>query len=216
MIELFIDIETVKGGTFYDEELQKSVAPPANYTKEESIAKWWAEQGENKRLSASNASALMPAYAKVCCIAAQIDLDAPVTFYGTDEYTILTDFSVYLLQNIAAHDFIWIGHNIRNFDLPVLRWAFMRNDINCMHIPRIRKYDDNIYDTLEKLAGRDFKGYGLNNMCKVLGLGEKPEGMDGSCVQGLYDAGELDRIAEYCLHDLELTTKLYDRIERWF
>jgi hypothetical protein len=103
-----------------------------------------------------------------------------------------------------------VGHNIRTFDLP---WIWRKSLKYRLHslariIPRA-KFDKRIQDTLELWAA-DFRDrVGMDSIARFLGLGGKTEGVDGSQVFDLWQAGELQTINDYCRQDVEVARKVY-------
>ena len=114
-----------------------------------------------------------------------------------------------------------VSFNGRGFDLPVLKYRAMRNFVS---VPLLHdksnkwenytvRYASNWHcDLLEVLSD-----YGasprvtLDEICTVLGLPGKA-GIDGSQVEGLYDAGRLSEIAAYCESDVVNTYLLFLRL----
>ena len=57
--------------------------------------------------------------------------------------------------------------------------------------------------------------FNLDLACKTFGVtSSKSEGMDGSKVQSLYEAGRYEDIAAYCLEDVRATAELYRKLEK--
>ena len=58
-------------------------------------------------------------------------------------------------------------------------------------------------------------GYGnrisQDNLCKLLGLPTKP-GMSGKDVWPAWQAGEYDKIAQYCKYDVDTVCELHNRL----
>lgn len=125
-----------------------------------------------------------------------------VSFAGDDISIIGTGFAHYL-NEFKGSRIRLVGWNSEKFDLPEI--------IKVMHMSGayletpISKWD-NI-----DLCVRPFRGMSLKTTAKAFGLPqmEGADGpMDGSSVQGLYDAGDWDAIRKYNEHDVYLTGML--------
>ena len=56
--------------------------------------------------------------------------------------------------------------------------------------------------------------FSLDYWCRRFGItSPKEEGLDGSRVQEVYEAGGLDQIVEYCVRDVQATAELYRQLE---
>ncbi len=95
-----------------------------------------------------------------------------------------------------------LGHNIRNFDLPVLK--------NAMDIYCIKKYFDNpdsYIDTSAILSKEHGERYSLSNLVQhTLGSNKL---MDSSDAPKIWKTGGYSQVAEYCLKDCELVYDLW-------
>ena len=112
----------------------------------------------------------------------------------------------------------WVGFNIRDFDLQVL---LLRSTILGVYppiIPDRRRYGSrDVLDLMTELHGdRCPKGFGLKPTCRMLGLipplADGDDGMDGSKVYDLYEAGLYGQIAAYCADDVRLAQQLHRRV----
>src|SRR5262245_12128964 len=110
---------------------------------------------------------------------------------------------------------VLIGFNSRGFDMPVMELCALR--YGCA-APRHwgeaqgTRYRDSkqhldLLDVLSNYAGAS-RGYSLNALVQLLGYAGK-DGMDGSAVQSLWDAGELETIMQYNRLDIVRTYALW-------
>jgi 3'-5' exonuclease len=121
-----------------------------------------------------------------------------------------------LFQGFNAGRDLVIGHNVLDFDLPFL---YKRSRINRIH-PGIlfsfaRYRSAPIYDTMREWAHWNPHAplMSLEQLAEVLGVGlAKTEGMDGGRVYDEYLAGNHDRVATYCLRDVEIARAIYYRM----
>ena len=94
-----------------------------------------------------------------------------------------------------------LGHNIVNFDLPVLRDSM---DIYCVKSYLNRKA---YIDTSREVTKSSGQRYSLNNLVKHT-LGDSKL-MDGANAPVLWKQGEYEEVAEYCLKDCKLVYDLW-------
>lgn len=109
-----------------------------------------------------------------------------------------------------------VTYNGRSFDLPVL---VMRSLCHAVALPwyyrepatRSRYTEGGHLDLCDWLADHGATRAGkLDAIARLIGLPGKT-GMDGSQVEGLYKAGQLDAIQRYCLTDVAQTALLFLR-----
>jgi predicted PolB exonuclease-like 3'-5' exonuclease len=121
-----------------------------------------------------------------------------------------------LLQDFNVGRDLIVGHNVLDFDLPFL---YKRSRINRIH-PSIlfsfaRYRSAPVYDTMREWAHWNPHAplVTLDQLSDILGVGlNKTEGMDGSRVYDEYLAGRHERVAAYCLRDVEITRAIYYRM----
>lgn len=111
---------------------------------------------------------------------------------------------------------VLVTYNGRSFDLPVivmrslchaiaLPWYYRDRDI------RYRYSEDGHLDLCDWLADHGAARAGkLDAIARLIGLPGKI-GVDGSQVEGLYHAGQLESIQKYCLADVAQTALLFLR-----
>ena len=134
-------------------------------------------------------------------------------FRGESEAELLRGFATYVDEKRPN----LITYNGRSFDLPVIALRCLRHGI-----PLRFYYDDRDYRHRYSEAGHfdlcDFlaehgatRPMGLDAMARLIGLPGKI-GVDGSQVEGLYNAGQLEAIRDYCLADVAQTAFLLLRV----
>jgi predicted PolB exonuclease-like 3'-5' exonuclease len=113
-----------------------------------------------------------------------------------------------------------VTYNGRNFDLPVLELAALRHGIAAPNYfaesnsPRYRYASARHLDLHEYLTNYGavrIRG-GLDLLLKMIGMPGKGA-IEGSQVQGLYEAGRMDEIHRYCRSDVIQTYFLFLRVE---
>lgn len=147
---------------------------------------------------------------KVCGISAST-IDHSSTFNGftTDEKTLLTEFAEYLYA-IDQQEIYLVGKNSKSFDFPFLVGRYMRHDLG---VPKwlMKKYPINDVDEIFAHYSRNEQTTSLANYAWGLNIPGKMDGMDGSMVQGLYDAGDFEKIQKYCVKDREIVAEILKR-----
>ena len=95
-----------------------------------------------------------------------------------------------------------VTFNGHSFDLPVLRYRAMVNRVSAggLEVRRyFHRYTDDALDLCDArgsyVPGAKVK---LDEISKILGLSGKPEGIDGSRVEEMVFAGQIEEVARYC------------------
>ena len=100
--KLFIDIETIPGGTFYEGQLVDAVKPPATHKKPETIAEWDKMVRPMKEYEARHQAGLMAPYCRIVALSWALEDQAPVTYYSNDEGKMLKQFFDELVPAVEA------------------------------------------------------------------------------------------------------------------
>lgn len=164
------------------------------------------------------------ALGQVVCVSYAIDDNEPAVIYASEwkdsEQFILTS----LYENLQASYNpnsqvrpVFIGHNIVSFDL---RFLLQRSIIvgvkPPMFIPfKAKPWDDVVFDTMTAWAGVGNR-VSMAKLCEVFKIdakGSEVDGeIDGSKVWDYVQAGRIDDVATYCMHDVIRTRQIYKRI----
>jgi predicted PolB exonuclease-like 3'-5' exonuclease len=106
-----------------------------------------------------------------------------------------------------------ITFNGHSFDLPVLRYRAMVNRISAAGLqvrPYFHRYSEDALDLCDVLGsyvpGVKVK---LDEVSKILGLSGKPEDVDGSRVEEMILAGQIQEVARYCESDVLNTYRVW-------
>ena len=106
-----------------------------------------------------------------------------------------------------------ITFNGHSFDLPVLRYRAMVNRISATGLQvrqYFHRYTEDALDLCDVLGsyvpGAKVK---LDDVSKILGLSGKPVGIDGSRVEEMVLAGQIEEVARYCESDVLNTYRVW-------
>jgi predicted PolB exonuclease-like 3'-5' exonuclease len=131
---------------------------------------------------------------------------------GKDEREMLSDFAAFV-ERERPH---LVTYNGRGFDLPVIALRCLRHGVPLRFYYRDRDYryrysEDGHLDLADFLTDHGAaRAMGLDAVARLIGLPGKV-GVDGSQVEGLYNAGRLESIRDYCLTDVAQTALLFLR-----
>lgn len=82
--------------------------------------------------------------------------------------------------------------------------------------PYFNRYIDDAIDLCDVLSAFSSQGkVTLHELCRVMGLPGKPDGISGAEVEKYYRDGHIDQIAEYCESDVVNTCRVWLRYERF-
>jgi len=219
---LFIDIETVGIESSYDQLLKSNHKLASLFEHYESWFKKRFPEDENLSLNEmfKIRTALVPEFAKIVCVCMGL-----VDTSGKFKTTIISDTDEKkLLENVrktlikCGEMGYWLcGHNVKNFDIPMLG---KRMVINGLLPPKILpSYDTKPWE-IKAVDTRDVWQFGqyasistLDLMCGVLGIpSPKSEEMDGSRVHEVFwNEKNYDKINKYCEKDV---VQLYEVVNK--
>jgi 3'-5' exonuclease len=110
-----------------------------------------------------------------------------------------------------------VTFNGSSFDLPVLRYRAM---VHCVAAPGLasrpyfHRYTEDAIDLCDLLSSFSPQGKStMHELCRVMGLPGKPDGMSGGEVEKYYRDGRIRDIAEYCESDVVNTYRVWLRYE---
>lgn len=200
MINLFFDIETIPSAQEH-KEVHLEILRKKNKGKEDD---------EIHRITSFEGT-----FGRICCIGVIKEIDGKEILkevYSGEEKEILTKF-----WKAASDVNRFIGHNIWAFDLPfiyqrsIINSIKPRKDISFARYRNIPIYDTMLEWTLWNLDRE--KVQKLDTLAKVLDLPTSKDEMDGSMVWDYYKDGRIEEICKYCMKDVELTRKVYRKME---
>lgn len=132
-----------------------------------------------------------------------------IAFYGTNEKGILMRFWDKLA---AVRPNLIITHNGLGFDLPFIKKRSIINGVKPSIEVSLAKYRSQpVFDTMAEWSNWDIKNYTkLDVLARSLGIETKTG--SGDQVAGMWERGEIDAIANYCLQDVYVTYGCYCRM----
>lgn len=216
-MNIFLDIETIPSQLpGIREELAASISPPGNISKAETIATWESEKKPALVEEAYRKTALDGTLGQIICIGFAFDRYGVGSFddsKGNEAFVIRSFFEecAQAIDLTSQRRPRFIGHNIVGFDL---RYIWQRAVINRVPVPiwfphKAKPWDDSVFDTMTEWAGVG-KFIGAQKLCRVLGIQGKPDDIDGSNVWDYYQAGDIEKISEYCRGDVDRCREMYN------
>jgi predicted PolB exonuclease-like 3'-5' exonuclease len=215
---LFLDIETVGIEKDYDSCLEKRPEIANQFDKYfDWFQKRFPEDAlveiDQKNFMFKRRAALVPEFAKIVCVNVQFVMDngeiKSQSFSGDDEKVLLRDCKK-VLDKCYRLDFHICGHNLKNFDIPMLAKRMIINGIAPSSM--LPSYDTKPWE-VKAIDTKDVWQYGayssigsLDLLCASLGVPSPKEGdVTGDKVHTAYwDEGRLKEITEYCERDVRV------------
>jgi hypothetical protein len=204
MLRIFTDIETL---------------PPESCPHQECIGAP-CEDEEFRKL------ALKAEHGRILCIGVIVERDGSIVQRGVlgrdrvslrfhlDEAKTLRGFWKIFQGFNLRHDTV-VGHNIFDFDL---LFVYKRSVIHTVqptvNLSFARYRSQPVFDTMREWERWGWNRISLNDLAHALNLPtSKSNGLDGSRVYDFYNAGRHTEIADYCMRDVELTRRIFYRMQ---
>lgn len=149
------------------------------------------------------------AFGRIACISFAIDED-PVKTLSGDEAKILHDF-----WDIARNIQLFVGFNVMDFDLRFIYQRSVVLNVQPSITLSLAHYRNNpIYDLMHEWSKWNTQSrISLDVLAKALGFSSSKGGeVEGKDVAQAYLDGRIDEICRYCEKDVELTRKIYKRM----
>lgn len=213
---LFLDIETVP-------------QYPAYSDMPDDLKQFWDKKAsllarENEEVeSIFNRSGIYAEFGKIICISAGFIVQKESTryfrvksFYGEDEKSLLSGFSVMLNRFGAKPKANLCAHNGKEFDFPYISRRML---INGIEIPELldvagkKPWEVKFLDTMELWKFGDYKNYtSLNLLANIFGIPSPKDDIDGSQVADVYyNQKDIERIVKYCEKDALTVAQIFLR-----
>ena len=164
-------------------------------------------------------SGIYAEFGKVVCVSVGIVVDGSIrlkSFYGDDEYALLSGFAELLSQRYSGPDHHLCAHNGKEFDFPYLCRRMLINSIrlpSALNIAGKKPWEINHYDTMELWKFGDYKSYTtLELLSAVFDIPTPKDDIAGSEVHSVYwELRDLKRIVTYCQKDVVTIIQLFRR-----
>jgi uncharacterized protein YprB with RNaseH-like and TPR domain len=135
------------------------------------------------------------------------------SFFGDDEYKLLTEFKVLLDTHFAKKSNLLCAHNGKEFDFPFLSRRMIIHQIELpkkLNLFGKKPWEVPHLDTLEMWKFGDYKHYtSLKLLTSILGIPSPKGDIDGSEVAGVYyKEKNIQRIVSYCEKDTVAVAQL--------
>ena len=215
---LFLDIETVGCCPDYDscQNFNPEIANQFDkyfdwFQKRFPEDEVLSPRTELKNFMFKRRSALVPEFAKIVCVSMAFVLDngeiKKQTFAGDDEKEVLLQVRN-LLDRCQKLDFYLCGHNLKNFDIPMMAKRMIINGI--MPSKLLPSYDTKPWE-VKAIDTKEIWQYGayssigsLDLMCACMNIPTPKDGeVTGDKVHSAYwEEQKLKEISEYCEKDV--------------
>ncbi len=142
------------------------------------------------------------------------DIKDKVIVEPSEQATLTSFFDI--IDHSASRDVRFVHYNGLNFDVPFLvvraaHYGIAIKSRRFLNLARFR-YDPHI-DVMQFLSSWRWEGVSLDLACNSFGIPSPKEGdVKGESVAAAYEAGEIDKVAEYVMRDVEATYQLFRKI----
>ncbi len=210
---LFLDIETVPQFSHWD------LVPPKMQVLWAKKTEW---QREKKEISASDfykdQAGILAEFGKIICISCGVIAENNTfrvkSFYGNDEFKLLTDFQKLLQEKFNTQNHLLCAHNGKEFDFPYIARRMVINQIplpGLLDLHGKKPWEIAHLDTLELWKFGDYKHYiSIDLLTEILDIPTPKEEIDGSMVASLYyKENALEKIKAYCEKDVLAVAQIF-------
>jgi len=212
---LFLDIETVGGCPDFEscQKFSPEIADQFNKYFDWFLKRFPEDNGLTKDEVFTKRAALVPEFAKIVCVSVAFVLDNGETkkqsFFGEDEKKLLKEVRT-LLDRCENLGFYLCGHNLKNFDIPMLAKRMIINGIRPSKI--LPSYDTKPWE-IKAIDTKEIWQYGsytsigsLDLLCSCLNIQTPKDGeITGANVHSAYwEEQKINEITEYCEKDVEV------------
>ena len=203
---LFLDIETVpeeENWKLLSKKTQELFEQKTQYQRKDEFI---AEEFYNR-------AGIWAEFGKIICISVGYFVEVEKkrqlrlrSFFGDDEYKLLTEFKVLLDTHFAKKSNLLCAHNGKEFDFPFLSRRMIIHQIELpkkLNLFGKKPWEVPHLDTLEMWKFGDYKHYtSLKLLTSILGIPSPKGDIDGSEVASVYyKEKNIQRIVSYCEKD---------------
>ena len=203
---LFLDIETVpeeENWKLLSKKTQELFEQKTKYQRKDEFT---AEEFYNR-------AGIWAEFGKIICISVGYFVEVEKkrqlrlrSFFGDDEYKLLTEFKVLLDTHFAKKSNLLCAHNGKEFDFPFLSRRMIIHQIELpkkLNLFGKKPWEVHHLDTLEMWKFGDYKHYtSLKLLTSILGIPSPKGDIDGSEVASVYyKEKNIQRIVSYCEKD---------------
>ncbi|QKS31326.1 MAG: hypothetical protein HT579_21790 [Candidatus Accumulibacter similis] len=231
-MRIYLDIETLPSmapGAI--EQVRATIRPPANYKKPETIAAWWADEGEAAVDRAWRRQALDAAFGELCAVGFADDDSEPASLVREPNepehhflQRALAGVQALVDQWSAvdaggnpwpAGDPFFVAHNAP-FDLGFLQRRCWVHGIRApFPLPVSGRSGRDFGDSMALWTGSPRECISLDLLCRTLGIPSPKAHGDGGDVLGWWQAGDLERIRQYNADDVRAGRACWHRLTFW-
>jgi len=212
---LFLDIETVPAVGDYsqlDDSWKKLW---------DAKARRFRKEGDNDTELYFNNAGIYSEFNKIVCISVGVLVKADETctfrvksFAGHDERALLTEFAALLSNQFNKSEHYLCGHNVCEFDVPVICRRMLVNGIQLPSIidtAGLKPWEVRYLDTMSLWRFGDFKNYtSLNLLAALFKIPTPKDDMEGKDVGRVYwHEHDMNRIIAYCQKDVVTVARLF-------
>ena len=216
---LFVDIETLET-TDPDiiKDISDNIHPPGTIKLQSSIDKWNEEKKPAAIAEAVSKTSFDGFAGSICSISYAIndgEIQSLWVMPNETDCDLLKSFWELLIdENGVNFNPAWCAHNAE-FDLNFLYKRCVVNNIQpSIILPHNAKpWARDVFCTLYESVGLSKVGGSLDRISRILGIGQKLDGMKGSDVNQYFLDGRIDEIVKYNKQDVYLLRELYKRLK---
>lgn len=134
-------------------------------------------------------------------------LPTKMILFNEDEKAMIQEFLSFLHENVVL-----VGYNINNFDIPFITARTLKHGLY-EEIAIIREvYRVDLKALVSRYLLTNQKCIRLKKICQFLDI-EVNDDINGSDIPGLWEQGNHQAIIDHCMSDLEITKKLFFKLE---
>ena len=177
---------------------------------------------DQKNIVFATRAALVPEFAKIVCVSVAFVMENGTvkkqTFAGDDEHKLLREVQI-LLDRCGKLDFWLCGHNLKNFDIPMMaKRMLIQNILPPSILPSYdtKPWEVKAIDTKEIWQYGSYTSIGsLDLMCTCM---EVPSSKDGEVTgdkvhEAYWEKSMIKEIAEYCERDVQVLIDVIKKLK---